>query len=571
MSNAPAKRLSLTDIKAALAKERRPHIRQRLLAIKYVITGLTRVAAGHKLGVAEGTVRYWVTRARSAGLSALTATAHRPPIEKQIAKEIRDAITERLGDCRSDRERRKLNAISAVLEGQNETAAAEQFGLCTRTLREWLAQARKHGATVLFARSPADQWKVDATGLRTLAERESDPQVARRLLAVAYLAEGQTLRETASQLDLPASTLGRWYHRYRAGGVNALRMVRIDTRHPVLERFGPKRLAKLQDEVSTALAESPPTTTLKRLQSVQALLSGKPLSAVAKEADVSTDTCQNWLALVEREGIQAFLPSRKTSKPRITAVSADELLAASQGAPVWQRQRLLALRDIILGYSCADAARRNSAERVSVRNWVKIANCSGWRALLNYRPTDPRRMAITPAVGEKLQDAIATALNGQLTPLERIRLSNVLHLLSGEDMHSVAGRAAIAPATLKAWLVKAARGGVEALLTKKVARDPLLKADGAELRRLASQESSPRVAKALMALGHIADGRAFEDAGVAVGVAHSTVQLWLKRFLSGGYDELRRYVTRNERVLLDVRKMATSPRGEGAPYSSGVT
>jgi transposase len=64
---------------------------------------------------------------------------------------------------------------------------------------------------------------LSAADLRTLACKEGDARVSRRLLAIAMALDGISREEAARQAGMDRQTLRDWVTRYNAGGVDGLR------------------------------------------------------------------------------------------------------------------------------------------------------------------------------------------------------------------------------------------------------------------------------------------------------------------------------------------------------------
>lgn len=62
-----------------------------------------------------------------------------------------------------------------------------------------------------------------ATDLRSLAGREREGSVARRMLALALILEGKSRTEAAVSCGMDRQTLRDWVHRYNADGLAGLR------------------------------------------------------------------------------------------------------------------------------------------------------------------------------------------------------------------------------------------------------------------------------------------------------------------------------------------------------------
>ena len=65
-----------------------------------------------------------------------------------------------------------------------------------------------------------------AADLRGLAAKSNDGAQVRRLLALAFVLDGQSREEAARRAGMDRQTLRDWVHRYNAEGVSGLKSVR---------------------------------------------------------------------------------------------------------------------------------------------------------------------------------------------------------------------------------------------------------------------------------------------------------------------------------------------------------
>jgi transposase len=94
------------------------------------------------------------------------------------------------------------------------------------TLRTWAAAVRKHGVPEGGSRSDdgARPALLDANGakLRQRAAKEKNRHVAKRLRALAEIADGAKLSDAAVRADASELAIRKWIHRFRRGGIEAL-------------------------------------------------------------------------------------------------------------------------------------------------------------------------------------------------------------------------------------------------------------------------------------------------------------------------------------------------------------
>jgi transposase len=210
----------------------------------------------------------------------------------------------------------------------------------------------------------------------------------------------------------------------------------------------------------------------------------------------------------------------------------------------WVRRRLEALYRISIGHS-VDAIAESPCHAHSIRRWMAIAERSGWRALTlffsdkDWKP-GRKRAPIPETEVLRLRAEIQRLLQTIQGPMENRRLIVVDRILAGQDLVAVARDVAVRPETVRLWMRTLRLDGADALVAfQRTPRAPLLMADAAGLRVLASHPENHRISKVIEALALLAEGRSPHDAGTRIGLAPVTVRRWLKLFLDGGLEGLQ--------------------------------
>lgn len=121
--------------------------------------------------------------------------------------------------------RKKLDALRLALNGKLDEAAASAH-VCTTTVEGWLHSIRRSGIAAFLAKSElksyAPRLDIDAAALREQAARECNPRIRKRMLAVAYVAEGMGHYDAGVAAGLLHGTVMLWVERVRANGVAVL-------------------------------------------------------------------------------------------------------------------------------------------------------------------------------------------------------------------------------------------------------------------------------------------------------------------------------------------------------------
>lgn len=217
------------ELAAALAAELRPWVRKRLAAIRAVIDGQNLTDAAVVAGATTGGVCKWGRQARHGGCRALLRDGrverHHLPLmtPEQVTATRRDIQTALAGPL-AGRQRQRLAAMQFALSGQIHQAAAAAHVKLT-TVARWLFKLRRHGITPFLPRDrqPVVQFSADVDQLRALAAAEKNPNIRKRILAVAYLAQGMSVYDAAAAARVSTDTVYVAMRRFQREGSAAFR------------------------------------------------------------------------------------------------------------------------------------------------------------------------------------------------------------------------------------------------------------------------------------------------------------------------------------------------------------
>jgi transposase len=216
------------DLEPILRRETRPHARKRLKAIVALLRGKSRGEAARAAGCSLDSVDRWLRAARRSGWQSLMddLPGTRPKPVKRAAR-LREEIRRALNDARDPRERKRLTAVARVLDGERSDRTAEALGLNPGTVSRLLQLLRRGGIAALLKqeRTGKPLINADATRLRTAAAVERDCRAAKRMQAMALLAEGHNAPEAAMRVHASPETIHAWVRAFRRGGIGALRAI----------------------------------------------------------------------------------------------------------------------------------------------------------------------------------------------------------------------------------------------------------------------------------------------------------------------------------------------------------
>lgn len=221
--------ITFEDLEAALSNESRSHVRKRLIALRAVLKGASEVEAAKLIQAKPETVGHWLRTARRHGLESLIKRSEgrksRLIVPASEQADLLASVRSALSGTPDSSERLRLLAVARVLEGDKPTQIANEMGVTTKSVRGWLKKLREDGVVGLKDRVAVRKRCIDAdcTALRDLAAEEKNSQAKRALLAIAFLAEGDTVHAAGVKVCAEGETVQRWLNTFNGGGIEALR------------------------------------------------------------------------------------------------------------------------------------------------------------------------------------------------------------------------------------------------------------------------------------------------------------------------------------------------------------
>lgn len=464
----------------------------------------------------------------------------------------RIALEQMLRQVKQARVRRRLKAIGLIMAGHPVSYAARRIGVCAASVRGWVAAAKQSGWQALAADSYNNHgWRpgrrpkryvMDATPdlLRDALRQEQRPWARRRLSAILLMLEGYSLPDAARQTENGVRTVSRWISTVERFGWRALT---IRPRATPLNEGRRDAIDIDRDALERALRQETGARVRCRLEAISLIAGGHPVSDAASRTGSGEDSVHRWIHITQQSGWQALLIGRRCNRPALTIdVDRDALEQALrwEGCAV-VRRRLKAVSLAAGGKSPPKAASMVGCDASSVRRWISIAQQDGWQALMRRYYCDPpgrkpglKLSAIGPDEAARLREDIGEQLAKKQSAMDHCRLSAADRILARDSVEAVARHSGISALTLGRWMRKLRQGGAAALRVARAPTPPVLEADAIALRALASAQEHRQVAKALLALAHLAEGSTPHDAGTRAGAAPETVRKWLAIFRAGG-------------------------------------
>jgi len=239
-SNSKSLWVSQAEVRAALAHERRPGVRRRLVAVGKVLEGKSIKQAARAAKATLGSVERWLKQVRQSGLQALLVDQRRRYRKREMTHaqvgDTRREITAALAHPLKPQVRSRLIAMDNVLSGQSIDDAAAGALVRPDTVRDWLRVVTYDGIAPTLARwegrgNPRPrQVDADPVALRELVAKEKNPRVRKRMLALACVAEGMSPHAASMSMGLNHQAIAARMRRFREEGVAAFRDRKIGGR-----------------------------------------------------------------------------------------------------------------------------------------------------------------------------------------------------------------------------------------------------------------------------------------------------------------------------------------------------
>jgi transposase len=218
------------EIEAALAHDRPPRYRKRLLALRALLSGQIQSAAARAAGATDASVGRWLKRVQQGGCANLLRKdrrnrARKPLMTPEQTADARQEIEAALARPFGRPLRERLTALQLALAGQIHDAA-KRANVEPVTISSWLRQIRDHGVTQFLNQrrnTIGCNFQADLAQLHALAGAEKNPNIRKRILALAYVAAGVPVYDAAIAARLAPATVYTAIRRFQREGTAAFR------------------------------------------------------------------------------------------------------------------------------------------------------------------------------------------------------------------------------------------------------------------------------------------------------------------------------------------------------------
>jgi transposase len=232
--------VSQDEVEAALARERRPGVRRRLVAVCKILEGKSIKQAARAAKATRRSVERWLRQVRQFGFqSLLTDGRHghaRRSMKPNQVSETRRQIATALAGPLKPQVRARLIAIDRVLSGRPIDEVAASARVLPNAVKSWLRTVTYGGIAPTLARWEGQgkprprQVDADPVALRELAAKETNPRIRKRVLALACVAEGMGVYDAEVKVGLNRSAITKRVRRFREEGIAAFQDRKIGGR-----------------------------------------------------------------------------------------------------------------------------------------------------------------------------------------------------------------------------------------------------------------------------------------------------------------------------------------------------
>lgn len=211
--------VSQGEVKAALARERRPGVRRRLVAIRRILAGSSIKQAAHAARATPGSVDRWLGQIQQSGFQSLLVDGRHGHAKRRMkpgqVKETRQQIATALAGPLKPQVRARLIAIDTVLSSRSIDEAAAAARVLPNTVKDWLRVVTGDGIMPTLARWESQGQArprlldADPAVLRELAAKERNPRIRKRMLALALVADGRSPHDAGMSSGLVPGIISR--------------------------------------------------------------------------------------------------------------------------------------------------------------------------------------------------------------------------------------------------------------------------------------------------------------------------------------------------------------------------
>jgi transposase len=226
--------VTLHEVNAALARETRPRVRKRLVAIGALLTGQSIQQAAATAKTTPKWVQSWLQRVRRSGFPSLLRDRRRPrPSKRELTTaelhETRRVIAAALKRPLPHQVRTRLAAIDMVLSGHMVEEAAARALVMPKTVQQWVRFITYVGIDAALARweaSPQPKPRphflhADPVAFRELAAKEKKQPRRKQMVALALVAEGVSPHAAALAAGANYQAVLRRIRRFQKEGIAA--------------------------------------------------------------------------------------------------------------------------------------------------------------------------------------------------------------------------------------------------------------------------------------------------------------------------------------------------------------
>jgi transposase len=154
------------------------------------------------------------------------ARKRKKPAKPAAARRARAEIAAALKTRHDPRTRARLRAVDHLLAGVPLDFVAQEASVSPKVAASWLTKLERKGVAALLSKrrppSPRRHLDADSAKLRAIAAKETRPRIAKRIRAMAHLADGMDFLAAALKERVHETTVRAWLADFREGGIKAL-------------------------------------------------------------------------------------------------------------------------------------------------------------------------------------------------------------------------------------------------------------------------------------------------------------------------------------------------------------
>jgi transposase len=272
-----------------------------------------------------------------------------------------------------------------------------------------------------------------------------------------------------------------------------------------------------------------------RYTALQRLNEGAPLTVVAAEYSVSTQTVSSWAGRFRDGGstlLEAMQGSISIVKQQGDAVALRKMAEVTED--LTRRTALVALAEVVEGKSVKETSSDHRFVHTQFAGWVEKFNALGMEAISDQALLPAFRLPLIVMRSDHDRDAIAAVLATSDEPELRTRLDLIVRLYEGRELGEIAAETNISTTTIRKWAERFNRDGISGLRPSVPGEELRDDFDAVQIDAIGARSDDIDVQRRCRAIANIYRGCRKLQVAQEAGITRAALYIWCKRFNERG-------------------------------------